>query len=87
MTALSDCFRELIGTDVTDRKMPNIINRGKAAAQIVTAMHREQIMESRRQSAQQILEESQVKQVKDLRSLGVGGVKPNNNLKEEHKVE
>ncbi len=59
MTALSDCFRELIQADIAHRNMPNIINRGKAAAQLVTAMHREQIMEARRQSAQQVIEESQ----------------------------
>jgi hypothetical protein len=45
--------------------MPNIINRGKAAAQLVTAMHREQIMEARRQSAEQLLlEKQQTKKIK-----------------------
>jgi hypothetical protein len=64
MDALSGCFRELIASDITDRRMPNIINRGKAAAQLVTAMHREQIMESRRQSAQALIEEQQIKKLK-----------------------
>lgn len=53
------CFRELIANDVTDRKMPNIINRGKAAAAIVTAVHREQIMESKRVAAQKAIEQSE----------------------------
>jgi hypothetical protein len=53
------CFRELIQTEVSHRNMPNIINRGKAAAQLVTAMHREQIMESRRMSAEHALSEKQ----------------------------
>jgi hypothetical protein len=64
MDALSGCFRELIATDITHRNMPNIINRGKAAAQLVTAMHREQIMESRRQSTQQAIAEQQQKKLK-----------------------
>lgn len=51
MFGLSKCFRELIKTNVNDRKMPNVINRGKAVAGIVTAAHREEIMESRRRSA------------------------------------
>jgi hypothetical protein len=68
MDALSDCFRELIQTDITHRNMPNIINRGKTVSQLVTAMHREQIMEARRQSAQQALEESQ--EQKNLRKIG-----------------
>jgi hypothetical protein len=59
MTALSDCFRDLVQNSITDRNMPAYINRGKAAAQIVTAMHREQIMEARRQGAQQALKEQQ----------------------------
>lgn len=59
MDALTMCFRELISNDVTDRKMPNIINRGKATAAIVTAMHREQIMESKRKSAELALSQSE----------------------------
>lgn len=55
MTSLSDCFRDLVGNDITNRNMPNYINRGKAAAQLVTAMHREQIMEVRRKIAQDML--------------------------------
>lgn len=61
MGALSDCFRELISTEISNRNMPNIINRGKAASQLVTAMHREQIMESKRWSAQNIILEGQKK--------------------------
>lgn len=60
MDSLSMCFKELIGTEISHRNMPNIINRGKAASQLVTAMHREQIMEARRQAtAEQVLLEQQ----------------------------
>lgn len=59
MDGMTICFRELIANDVTDRKMPNIINRGKAAAAIVTAVHREQIMESKRVAAQKAIEQSE----------------------------
>lgn len=51
MHSLTFCFRELIETEITHRNMPNIINRGKAAAAIVTAMHREELMEARRTDA------------------------------------
>jgi hypothetical protein len=66
MESLSMCFKELIETEISHRNMPNIINRGKAASQLVTAMHREQIMESKRQSAQQIIleQQTQKKQLK-----------------------
>lgn len=51
MEGLTMCFRELIETEVHHRNMPNIINRGKAAAALVTAAHREELMESKRLSA------------------------------------
>lgn len=66
MTALSDCFRQLISVDITNRNIPNIINRGKAAAQLVTAIHREQIMEAKRESAKKIITITQDKRTKKL---------------------
>lgn len=51
MQGLTMCFRELIEAEVTHRNMPNIINRGKAAAAIVTAAHREELMEMKRNGA------------------------------------
>jgi len=52
MTGLTQCFRELISTEITHRNMPQIINRGKAVAQIVTAAHREELMEMKRKNSQ-----------------------------------
>lgn len=49
MDGLTMCFRELIQTEVSHRNMPNIINRGKAAAAIVTAAHREELMDAKRE--------------------------------------
>ena len=51
MDGLTMCFRELIQTEVSHRNMPNIINRGKAAAAIVTSAHREELMEAKREGA------------------------------------
>jgi len=51
MDGLTMCFRELISTEISHRNMPNIINRGKAAAAIVTSAHREELMEGKRQGA------------------------------------
>lgn len=55
MDGLSMCWKELISHEVSHRNMPNIINRGKAAAQIVTAMHREEIMENKRSQAKMLM--------------------------------
>lgn len=55
---LTFCLRELMANEISHRNMPNLINRGKAAAGLVTALHREEIMESKRQSAQKLLSDS-----------------------------
>jgi len=68
MSGLSYCFRDLIQTEVSHRNFPNIINRGKAAAAVVTAAHREEIMESRRDSAGKLIRIAQVKTAKKLKS-------------------
>ncbi len=51
MDGLTYCFRELISTEVTHRSMPNIINRGRAVAAIVTSAHREELMDMKRTNA------------------------------------
>lgn len=51
MDGLTQCFRELISTDISHRNMPQIINKGRAVAGIVTAAHREELMELKRQNA------------------------------------
>lgn len=51
MEALAFNFRQLQEAEISNRNMPNIINRGKAAAAIVTACHREELMESKREWA------------------------------------
>lgn len=55
MDGLTYCFRELLQHEVSHRNMPNIINRAKAAAAVVTSVHREEIMNSRRESANKTL--------------------------------
>lgn len=69
MDGLTMCYRELISTEVMDRKMPTIINRGKATAAIVTAMHREQIMEQKRLQAEKLLIGSGEKVLKGLKKI------------------
>ena len=66
MDGLTYCFRELLQHEVSHRNMPNIINRAKAAAAVVTSVHREEIMEARRQSAHQILTKAIEKPLKKL---------------------
>ena len=59
-------FRELVGTEVHHRNMPNIINRGRAVAAIVTAAHREELMEMRRERSMVSLKLSEQPTLKKL---------------------
>ena len=68
MDGLTYCYRELLQHEVSHRNMPNIINRGKAAAAIVTSVHHEEIMEARRQSAQKTLNTAVSMQLKPKRA-------------------
>jgi hypothetical protein len=67
MDGLTSCFRELIQTEVTHRNMPNIINRGKAVAAIVTASHREELMELKREGASFALKSAEIPSLKKLK--------------------
>lgn len=67
MDGLTMCFRELIQTEVTHRNMPSIINRGKAAAAIVTSAHREELMEAKRQGAMLTLKSAEKPTLKKLK--------------------
>ena len=67
MDGLTMCFRELIETDITHRNMPNIINRGKATAAIVTASHREELMEMKRQGASIAIKSAEKTSLKKLK--------------------
>jgi hypothetical protein len=48
---LTDNLRDLNDPSISDRNIPNLINRGKASAAIVTAFHREELMEMKRGTA------------------------------------
>lgn len=67
MEGLTMCFRELISTEVSHRNMPNIINRGKAAAAIVTSAHREELMEMKREGASIKLKSAEQPSLKKLK--------------------
>lgn len=67
MDGLTYCFRELLQHEVSHRNMPNIINRAKAAAAVVTSVHREEIMESRRQSVNRTINSAVSMQLKQLK--------------------
>ena len=68
MDGLTMCFRELIETEVSHRNMPNIINRGKAAAALVTAAHREELMEYKRENAGLRLKSAEEPSLKKLKT-------------------
>lgn len=68
MHGLTNCFRELLATEISHRNMPNIINRAKATAAIVTAAHREEIMEIKRQSGQYMVMSNVKTEIKKLKS-------------------
>lgn len=67
MDGITMSFRELIATDIHHRNMPNIINRCKAVAAIVTAAHREELMEAKRQGATLALKGAEEPTVKKLK--------------------
>lgn len=67
MQGLTHCFRELLETEISHRNMPNIINRGKAAAAIVTAAHREELMEMKREGALVALKSAEKPSLKKLK--------------------
>jgi len=67
MDGLTMCFRELIQSEVSHRNMPNIINRGKAAAAIVTAAHREELMEMKREGAGLMIKSAEKPSLKKLK--------------------
>lgn len=51
MNGLTLCFRELIDTDVRDERMGKIVDRSRAVAAVVTAAHREELMQIKRNNA------------------------------------
>jgi hypothetical protein len=67
MEGLAMCYRQLIATEVTSRNMPNIINQGKAAAAVITAHHREELMEAKRQGATIALKSAEQPTLKKLK--------------------
>ena len=69
MQGLTHCFRELLETEVNHRNMPNIINRGKAAAAIVTAAHREELMEMKREGGLIALKSAEKPSLKKLKYM------------------
>jgi len=62
---LTYCYRELLQTEINHRNMPNIINRAKAAAAVVTSVHREEIMNARRESASKTINSAVTMQLKE----------------------
>lgn len=68
MGALSDCFRQLTNTPIAHKDMQKIIGKGKAASQLVTAMHREQILEAKREGTKKVINITQRTGTKRLSS-------------------
>ena len=65
---LTDNLRDLNSVEISNRNIPNLINRGKASAAIVTAFHREELMESKRQGAHIALKSSERPSLKKLKN-------------------
>lgn len=67
MQTLTDSIRDVAALSPGDRNAQFHINKGKAVAQLVTAVHREEIIEIRRQQALGLLgiaEEESMKKLK-----------------------
>jgi hypothetical protein len=72
MEGITLCFRELLSNEVSHRNMPNIINRGRAVAALVTAAHREELMEAKRQGAHLALKSAETPTINKLKPKGGG---------------
>ena len=64
---LTDNLRDLNSVEISHRNLPNLINRGKASAAIVTAYHREELMEAKRQGASIAIKSSEQPTLKKLK--------------------
>lgn len=64
---LTDNLRDLNSVEISHRNLPNLINRGKASAAIVTAFHREELMEWKRQGAILTLKSAEKPSLKKLK--------------------
>lgn len=66
LQTLTDNLRDLNSVEITNRNIINLINRGKATAAIVTAFHREEIMEAKRTSGLLAIRKAEPKKLKKL---------------------
>lgn len=64
---LTDNLRDLNSVEISNRNLPNLINRGKASAAIVTAFHREELMEWKRQGASLAIKGAETPTLKKLK--------------------
>jgi len=64
MTTLSDSLRDLAAMSYGDRNLVMAINKGKALASIVTAIHREEIIESKRNNGLNAIKSAEPKKLK-----------------------
>jgi len=69
MESLTYIFREVVSTEISHRNMPNIINRAKAAAAVVTSAHREELMEMKRNGASIVLKSAEKPSLKKLKPM------------------
>lgn len=52
VNSMSTCLRDIMAVEISHRNMVNLLHRGRAVAALVTAYHREEIMELRRTMTQ-----------------------------------
>lgn len=66
---LTDNLRDLNDVEISHRNIPNLINRGRASAAIITAYHREELMEAKRSGALIALKSAEAPSLKKLKGV------------------
>lgn len=67
--ALADCLRDIMSSSITDRKMPNLLSRGKVVSNLISIDIKEEIMEQKRQGIETILLNTDIKATKKLKKV------------------
>jgi hypothetical protein len=69
MNGITMAYRELVGTEISHRNMPNIINRGRAVAGLIGAIDRLEKIEARKEKAVFALEAVEKPVMKKLKPV------------------
>lgn len=68
ISGLTKCFNELIAADISKKETAELINKSKAVAAVVTAYHREEIMDTKRDQVKKLVTSKEDKELQALKT-------------------